>query len=92
LKQRKTPVRMCVACRQGKPKKELLRVVKNKEMQVGVDPTGKAPGRGAYICASLECLEKAIKTRALSRALECEMTEEMFAELRRVILRRAIGK
>ncbi len=92
VKQRKTPVRMCVACRQGKPKKELIRIVKNKESEVGVDTTGKAQGRGAYICSSIECLEKAYKTKALSRALECEMTEDMFSELKRVILRRAIGK
>ena len=84
------PVRMCVACRQGKPKKELIRVVRNKEGSVGVDLTGKAQGRGAYLCPSVDCLEKAIKSRALQRALECELTEEMAAEIKRVILRREI--
>lgn len=83
---------MCVACREGKPKRELVRVVKNKEGEVGVDTTGKAQGRGAYLCASEQCLEKAVKTRALSRALECEMTPEIQAEIRRVILRRDIER
>lgn len=90
MKQKKVPVRMCVACRQGKPKKELIRIVRNKEGGVGVDLTGKAQGRGAYLCPSIECLEKAIKSRALQRALECELTEEMAAEIKRVILRREI--
>ena len=90
MKQKKVPVRMCVACRQGKPKKELIRVVRNKEGSVGVDLTGKAQGRGAYLCPSVDCLEKAIKSRALQRALECELTEEMAAEIKRVIPRREI--
>ena len=90
MKQKKVPVRMCVACRQGKPKKELIRIVRNKEGSVGVDLTGKAQGRGAYLCPSAQCLEKAIKSRALQRALECELTEEMASEIKRVILRREI--
>ena len=90
MKQKKVPVRMCVACRQGKPKKELIRSVRNKEGGVGVDLTGKAQGRGAYLCPSVDCLEKAVKSRALQRALECELTEEMAAEIKRVILRREI--
>ena len=90
MKQKKVPVRMCVACRQGKPKKEMIRIVRNKEGSVGVDLTGKAQGRGAYLCPSVQCLEKAIKSRALQRALECELTEEMASEIKRVILRREI--
>ena len=92
-KQHKIPVRMCIACREGKPKKELIRIVKSKESPFPeVDTTGKANGRGAYICPTIECLERAYKTKALSRALECEMTDEMFEALRRVILRREIVK
>ena len=90
MKTRQVPVRMCIACREGKPKRELIRVVKNKEGQVSVDVTGKAQGRGAYLCPSLECLEKAKKTKALSRTLEIEMTQEMYDEIKRVILRREI--
>jgi len=83
---------MCVACREGRPKRELLRIVRDKDGTVSVDDTGKAQGRGAYICPTIECLEKAQKTRALSRALECEITEEAYGELRRVILRREITR
>ena len=90
LKQKKVPVRMCVACRQGRPKKELIRSVRNKEGTVGVDLTGKAQGRGAYLCPDVQCLERAVKSRALQRALECDLTEEMIAEIKRVILRREI--
>lgn len=81
---------MCVACRQGKPKRELIRVVKNKEGGVSVDTTGKAQGRGAYICPDIACLEKAYKIKALNRALDIEFTEEMFNEAKKVILRREI--
>ena len=92
MKQRKIPVRMCGACREGKPKKELIRIVRSQEGAVSVDVTGKAPGRGAYICPDVACLERAYKTRALNRALGAELTEETFQELKRVILRREIGK
>jgi len=92
LKPKKIPMRLCIACREGKPKKELLRIVKNQDGQVLCDATGKAPGRGAYICPTVECLDRAKKTRALSRALECDMTEETYEQLKRVILRREIGK
>ena len=70
LKPKKIPMRMCVACREMRPKAELLRVVKPQDGQAHIDFKGKAPGRGAYICPSLECFERARKTRALERALE----------------------
>lgn len=92
MKQKKVPVRMCVACREGKPKKELIRIVKNKDGQVSLDLTGKAQGRGAYICPTVECLERAYKSKAMNRALECTMDEAMFSEMKRVILRRDIVK
>ena len=92
LKPKKIPVRMCVACRQGRPKRELIRIVKNKEGVVSVDTTGKAQGRGAYLCPDVACLERASQIKALNRALECDFTEEMFQEAKRVILRREIDK
>ena len=68
-------------------------IVKNKDEEMPeVDLTGKANGRGAYICPTIECLERAYKTKALSRALDCHMTDEMFEALKRVILRREIVK
>ena len=78
---KKVPMRMCVGCREMKPKKELLRIVRSPEGEVNVDRTGKASGRGAYICGSEECLGKAQKTRALERALEHNVSAEVFDRL-----------
>ncbi len=78
LKQRKIPMRMCVGCRQMFPKKELMRVVKSPEGQISFDRVGKAPGRGAYLCRSVECLNKAQKIHALERQLECQISPEVF--------------
>lgn len=89
---KKVPIRMCVACREGKPKRDLVRITATKEGEVILDATGKAPGRGAYICPDIACLEKAKKIRALERALEVNISEEMYAELKRAILRWEIGK
>ncbi len=75
---KKTPMRMCVACRQMTPKKELIRIVRTPEDGVRPDPTGKASGRGAYLCKKAECLERAKKTRALERALEHKVGDEVF--------------
>lgn len=64
-----------------KPKRELLRVVRSPEGEVSLDTRGKKPGRGAYVCPNADCLKKAIKTRALSRALETEIPEEVMQRL-----------
>ncbi len=79
--QKKIPMRMCVGCREMKPKRELVRVVCNKEGEVFVDPTGKANGRGAYVCRSGDCLKKAVKTRALERAFSMKIGEDVFESL-----------
>jgi predicted RNA-binding protein YlxR (DUF448 family) len=81
---------MCTGCREMKPKKELLRVVRpaDEEKAVHVDRTGKAAGRGAYICADVACLKKAQKTKALERALEKAITPEVYEQLEREIARR----
>ena len=71
MKPRKIPMRMCGGCREMKPKKELLRVVRTPEGEILIDPTGKKSGRGAYLCASSECLKMARKQRQLERAFEC---------------------
>jgi predicted RNA-binding protein YlxR (DUF448 family) len=68
-----------------KPKKELIRVVKSNENQVSVDLTGKANGRGAYICPTLECFEEAYKSKRFARNLETEITEEIYMKLREAI-------
>ena len=81
VKPRKIPMRMCVGCREMKPKKELLRVVKPQDGDARIDRTGKASGRGAYVCDSVECLKKARKTRALERALETTLEDAVFDQL-----------
>jgi len=82
VKPRKIPMRMCVGCREMRPKRELLRVVKSPQEEIAVDRTGKMPGRGAYVCTSPECLQKAVKTRQLERALEHAISPEVFETLR----------
>ena len=83
---RKTPMRMCVGCREMKPKMELIKVVKPKEGDAHIDRVGKAPGRGAYVCPNIECLKKAQKTRALERALDAKIEEDVFRALEADIL------
>ncbi|MPM47930.1 hypothetical protein SDC9_94651 [bioreactor metagenome] len=85
MKIKKIPQRMCTGCMEMKPKKELIRVVKSKENEISVDLHGKKPGRGAYICKSAECLEKAVKTRRLERNLESKISEEIYAKLKEEI-------
>ena len=85
-KPRKIPMRMCVGCREMKPKATLLRVVKPQEGDAHIDRTGKAQGRGAYVCESIECLKKAQKRRALDRALETKIDEAVFMALENQIL------
>jgi len=70
------PERMCVACRTMQDKRNLIRIVKTNEGKIFVDNSGKANGRGAYICNNKECFEKAVKTRALNRAFKCEISQE----------------
>ena len=81
MKPRKIPMRMCVGCREMKPKKELLRVVRTPEREVLIDPTGKKSGRGAYICASSACLAKARKQKQLERAFECAVDAAAYEAL-----------
>lgn len=79
------PQRTCIGCNEIKAKKELIRIVKNKEGQIFIDKTGKANGRGAYICDNIECLEKAIKTKKLERTFETQISEDIYNELRQTI-------
>ncbi len=80
--QKKKPVRQCVACREKKEKSQLVRVVRAPDGTISVDARGKAAGRGAYLCPTDSCLERAVKSRALQRALECEIPQETFERLR----------
>lgn len=85
MKVKKIPMRMCTGCMEMKPKKELIRVVKNKEGEISLDLVGKKPGRGAYVCRSAECLEKAFKTKRLSRNLETAISVEIYEDLQKAV-------
>ena len=76
---------MCTGCREKKPKLELIRIVKKPEGEIVIDTTGKVSGRGAYICKSEECLKKAQKTNALSRAFETSIDNEVYEALREAL-------
>ena len=81
MKPKKIPLRMCVGSRESKPKRELIRVVRAPDGTLSMDPVGKKPGRGAYVCRQESCLMRAIKQKQLERQLEVRMTEEVAAAL-----------
>lgn len=98
MRQRKIPMRMCTGCKEMKPKKELVRVVKtvtkkadnpdeegNEEFIISLDLTGKKPGRGAYICDNPECLKKARKERRFEKAFSCKIPDEVYERMEREI-------
>lgn len=78
---KKIPMRQCLGCREMKPKRELIRVVRSPEGAISIDLQGKANGRGAYICPDTQCLKKAIRAKALARALEVEIPQEIYDTL-----------
>lgn len=82
MKTRKIPIRQCLGCREHIEKKQLIRVVKSPEGEVSLDFTGKKAGRGAYVCNNMECLNKAIKSRALSRAFSKEIPSTIYDTLK----------
>ena len=90
--QRKTPIRTCVSCRTSSEKKSLVRIVRTSEGEVRIDPTGKAPGRGAYLCGAKECVALAVKANKLGRALRCEIPERFRAELESLAAEDGRGK
>lgn len=77
----KEKIRMCVVCRAQSDKKTLLRIVKNKDGQIFVDKTGKANGRGAYVCKEKSCYEKLCKQKSLNRAFKCEVSAEVYHKI-----------
>lgn len=78
---KKIPMRQCVGCREMKNKREMIRVVRSPEGEISLDFRGKKPGRGAYVCPNRDCLAKAIKSKALSRALDVAIPQEVYAAL-----------
>ncbi|KXB47531.1 hypothetical protein HMPREF3188_00501 [Tissierellia bacterium KA00581] len=85
MKSRKIPMRKCVSCGQKREKKDLLRIVNNKEQEVSFDETGKKNGRGAYICKSVECIDKAKKSKRLNILLDTEIDSEFYEKLKEYI-------
>lgn len=83
---KKIPQRTCIGCKTKKDKKDLVRIVKDKDGNIFIDKTGKANGRGAYICDDITCLEKSIKSKSIQRNFETEITEELYEKLRGVII------
>ena len=78
---KKIPMRMCTGCREMKPKKELIRVVKTSEGEIKLDTTGKLNGRGAYICRDRQCFNNAKKSNALARAFGMQISDEIYTQL-----------
>ena len=83
---KKLPQRTCIGCGMQKDKKDLIRIVKNKQNEINIDKTGKLQGRGAYICDNIECLEKAIKSKRIDKLFEQKIPEEIYEKLRGVML------
>ena len=79
--QRKIPMRQCMGCRERRPKRELIRVVRSPEGTVSLDFQGKAPGRGAYQCPKPDCLTRAVRSKALERNLETPIPAEVLERL-----------
>ncbi|MBP3412804.1 MAG: YlxR family protein [Oscillospiraceae bacterium] len=79
--QKKIPLRQCLGCREMRPKRELIRIVRSPEGTVSLDCKGKAPGRGAYLCPNAQCLKRAIKAKAISRAFDLEIPQEIYDSL-----------
>ena len=79
---RKVPMRQCTGCQEMKNKKEMIRVLKTSEGEIPLDATGKKNGRGAYLCRSMDCLEKAIRSRGLERSLKVKIPDEVYETLK----------
>ena len=82
MKTKKVPMRRCIGCMISKPKKECIRICRTPEGELKVDPSGKLNGRGAYICRSIECFEKAVKGHKLNREFEMQIPDSVYTELR----------
>ena len=89
--QKKIPQRQCMGCRERKNKRDLIRVVRSPEGAVSLDFSGKAAGRGAYLCPDPDCLKRAIRSKALERSLETQIPEEVYTRLEKEMEAQANG-
>lgn len=85
MQQKRVPLRMCLGCSEMKPKKELVRVVRSAEGTVSVDLTGRAPGRGAYVCRRTDCLNKAIRSKRLEKNFGVAVAEDLTLSLKEAL-------
>jgi len=85
LTEKKMPMRKCIGCNEMKDKKELIRIVRNNVGEIDVDPIGKMPGRGAYICKSVNCFDTAVKAKRLERAFKNRIPDDVYMKLRQVL-------
>ena len=83
---KKMPQRTCMGCNEKKDKKDLIRIVKNKDGEINIDKTGKMQGRGAYLCNNIECLKTAIKTKRLEKVFEQQIDNDIYEKLRGVMI------
>ena len=79
---KKVPLRKCTGCNEVKNKKDMIRVIRDKEGNISMDATGRKNGRGAYICQDAKCLEKAMKSKGLERTLKAKVPEEVYEQLK----------
>lgn len=84
-KKRKIPLRKCVVMNEMKPKEDMIRIVRNKEGEVFVDPSGKKNGRGAYVSKDLAAIEKAEKMRTLNQLFKVEIDPTIYDELKELV-------
>lgn len=83
---KKIPQRTCMGCNIKKDKKDFIRIVKNKDGEIYIDKSGKMPGRGAYLCNNIECLEKAMSSKRIDKTFEIKIDNEIYERLRGVML------
>ena len=88
MKDKKQPLRMCAVCRVMKEKKDLVRVVRKADGSVFADSTGKAAGRGVYVCTDAACAQKLVKQKALNRAFKCEIAPEVYGDVLKLLAER----
>lgn len=84
---RKIPIRKCTGCQQMKNKKDMIRIIKDKDNNFSLDFTGKKSGRGAYICPQIECLEKAEKNKGLERSFKSSVPKEIYKSLKEELIK-----
>ena len=82
MKTKRVPMRMCLGCREMKPKKELIRIVRTVQGEIIVDPTGKKSGRGAYVCGNASCVDSAVRAERLSKALDTKVSSQIVLQIK----------